>query len=66
MDGKDRIRILSDLKSGTESLREYEEERGLYYVVVTRVKDELVLFTFVNTFTFLDELLDLKRRTEKR
>ena len=69
MDGKDGIFpskvIARPEKADTESLKEYEEERRLYYVAVTRAKDELVLFTFVNASTFSDELLGLEKADRK-
>lgn len=69
MDGKDGIFpskvIARPEKADTESLKEYEEERRLYYVAVTRAKDELVLFTFVNASTFSDELLGLEKAGRK-
>ena len=69
MDGKDGIFppkvIAKPEKADAESLKEYEEERRLYYVAVTRAKDELVLFTFVNASTFSDELLGLEKADRK-
>ena len=69
MDEKDGIFpskvITRPEKADTESLKEYEEERRLYYVAVTRAKDELVLFTFVNASTFADELLGRKKADGK-
>ena len=63
MDAKDGIFPESVIKNrqqaSKEELKEYEEERRLYYVGVTRAKNTLCLFTFKGESTFSGELLKM-------
>ena len=47
-----------------EEIAQYEEERRLYYVGVTRAKNKLNIFTFSGENTFTDELLGKKNRAD--
>ena len=47
-----------------EEIAQYEEERRLYYVGVTRAKNKLNIFTFQGKNTFTDELLGKKNPTD--
>lgn len=47
-----------------EEIAQYEEERRLYYVGVTRAKNKLNIFTFQGKNTFTDELLGKKNTAE--
>ena len=47
-----------------KEIAQYEEERRLYYVGVTRAKDKLNIFTFSGENTFTDELLGKKNPTD--
>lgn len=47
-----------------EEIAQYEEERRLYYVGVTRAKNKLNIFTFPGKNTFTDELLGKKNPTD--
>ena len=47
-----------------EEIAQYEEERRLYYVGVTRAKNKLNIFTFSGKNTFTDELLGKKNPTD--
>ena len=51
---------IRDMKNASaDALKEYEEERRLFYVGTTRAKNELSLFTFgAGRSTFSDELLE--------
>lgn len=64
MDAKDGIfpeTVITNRKRATqEELKAYEEERRLFYVGVTRAKNDLCLFSFKGESTFVGELLGLK------
>ena len=47
-----------------EEIAQYEEERRLYYVGVTRAKNKLNIFTFSGENTFTDELVGNKNPTD--
>ena len=47
-----------------KEIAQYEEERRLYYVGVTRAKNKLKIFTFSGKNTFTDELLGKKNPTD--
>lgn len=51
-------------KSEPKEIAQYEEERRLYYVGVTRAKNKLNIFTFPGENTFTDELLGKKNPTD--
>lgn len=51
-------------QADTEEIAQYEEERRLYYVGVTRAKNKLNIFTFQGKNTFTDELLGKKNPTD--
>ena len=67
MDAKDGIFpekvITNPRKASKDELKIYEEERRLYYVGVTRAKEVLCIFRFIEGATFTDELLGLDIRT---
>ena len=44
-------------KASPEEIREYEEERRLYYVAITRAKDELYLFQTNRSSSFVEETM---------
>ena len=46
--------------SGEDDIRLYEEERRLFYVAITRAKDELYLISTDNKSSFLDEVIPVK------
>jgi DNA helicase-2/ATP-dependent DNA helicase PcrA len=62
MDAKDGIfpeNVVKDRDKATrDELKEYEEERRLYYVGITRAKNQLNIFSFKNKSAFTDELLE--------
>lgn len=47
-----------------EELNDYEEERRIFYVGVTRAKDNLIIFEFGDGSTFTDQLLNRKKKQE--
>ena len=49
-------------KKKGEEAKEYEEERRLYYVGVTRAKNELCIFEFDDGSTFTNELLGIENK----
>ena len=51
--------IKNHKRASKEDLKIYEEERRLYYVGVTRAKNNLCIFTFKDESTFSSELLGL-------
>ena len=51
-------------KSEPKEIAQYEEERRLYYVGVTRAKNKLNIFTFSGENTFTDELVGKKNSSE--
>ncbi len=57
--------VIKDRKNASEDdLKSYEEERRLFYVGVTRAKNELSVFTFgAGRSTFSDELLGKNKMT---
>ncbi|MBO5283606.1 MAG: ATP-dependent helicase [Lachnospiraceae bacterium] len=62
LDAKDGIfpeSVITNRKHASrEELKRYEEERRLYYVGVTRAKNNLVIFSFRDGATFTRELLE--------
>ncbi len=50
-------------KASPEELAAYEEERRLFYVGVTRAKNQLILFTMGKPARFCDELLGKEQQT---
>ncbi len=46
-------------------LAEYEEERRIFYVAITRAKDNLVVFKHKNGSTFVDEMKPVKNVIKK-
>lgn len=52
-------------KADDEEIKTYEEERRLYYVAVTRAKNQLCIFDFKDNSTFNNQLLGIKVKTEK-
>lgn len=68
MDAKDGIFpeniITNHKRASQEELKMYEEERRLYYVGVTRAKNNLCIFTFKGESTFSSELLGLNVSTK--
>ena len=69
MDVKDGIfpeTVLADPKQASlEEWKAYEEERRLFYVGVTRAREQLFIFTFPEKGTFTDELLGKKNIARK-
>lgn len=60
-DGLFPSNVIRDRKKAKESeIAEYEEERRLFYVGVTRARDNLYLFSFDKKSSFIDELLNDK------
>lgn len=51
-------------KAEPKEIAQYEEERRLYYVGVTRAKNKLNVFTFQGENTFTDELVGKKNRAD--
>ena len=49
-------------KAKDEEAKEYEEERRLYYVGVTRAKNELCIFEFDEGSKFTNELLGIENK----
>ncbi len=54
--------VLNPKKSQMDELKQYEEERRLFYVGVTRAKDDLNLFSIHRTSTFIQQLLNGQSR----
>ena len=52
-------------KAKDEESKEYEEERRLYYVGVTRAKNELCIFEFDEGSTFTNELLGIENKKSR-
>ena len=56
MDVKDGVfpeKVVANRKKATdEEIKTYEEERRLYYVAVTRAKNQLCIFDFKDSSTF--------------
>lgn len=53
-------------KANSEELALYEEERRLFYVGVTRAKNNLSLFQWQDTSTFISQFMKLKPEPAKR
>jgi DNA helicase-2/ATP-dependent DNA helicase PcrA len=70
MDAKDGVfpeKVIKDRKTAqADEIKEYEEERRLYYVGVTRAKNHLNIFSFKNNATFTYELLGKSTKPEVR
>lgn len=52
-------------KAKDEESKEYDEERRLYYVGVTRAKNELCIFEFDEGSTFTNELLGIENKKSR-
>ena len=52
-------------KARDDEVKEYEEERRLYYVGVTRAKNELRIFEFDEGSTFTNELLGIENKKSR-
>lgn len=52
-------------KAKDDEVKEYEEERRLYYVGVTRAKNELCIFEFDEGSTFTNELLGIENKKSR-
>ncbi len=63
MDVKDGVfpeKVVTNRKKATdEEIKTYEEERRLYYVAVTRAKNQLCIFDFKDSSTFNNQLLGI-------
>lgn len=63
MDAKDGVfpeKVVANRKKATdEEIKTYEEERRLYYVAVTRAKNQLCIFDFKDSSTFNNQLLGI-------
>ena len=63
MDVKDGVfpeKVVANRKKATdEEIKTYEEERRLYYVAVTRAKNQLCIFDFKDSSTFNNQLLGI-------
>ena len=63
MDVKDGVfpeKVVANRKNATdEEIKTYEEERRLYYVAVTRAKNQLCIFDFKDSSTFNNQLLGI-------
>lgn len=63
MDVKDGVfpeKVVANRKKATdEEIKTYEEERRLYYVAVTRAKNQLYIFDFKDSSTFNNQLLGI-------
>lgn len=63
MDVKDGVfpeKVVDNRKKATdEEIKTYEEERRLYYVAVTRAKNQLCIFDFKDSSTFNNQLLGI-------
>lgn len=63
MDVKDGVfpeKVVANRKKATdEEIKTYEEERRLYYVAVTRAKNQLFIFDFKDSSTFNNQLLGI-------
>ena len=59
-DGVFREKVVANRKKATdEEIKTYEEERRLYYVAVTRAKNQLCIFDFKDSSTFNNQLLGI-------
>jgi DNA helicase-2/ATP-dependent DNA helicase PcrA len=62
IDAKDGVfpeKVITDRKTASQDeLMQYEEERRLYYVAVTRAKNNLNIFSFKNESAFTDQLFN--------
>ena len=56
--------VIASKKASLEDRKKYEEERRLFYVGVTRAKDELCLFNISGKSTFISELLGISMEKE--
>ena len=63
MDVKDGVfpeKVVANRKKATdEEIKTYEEERRLYYVAVTRAKNQLCIFDFKDSSTFNNQLFGI-------
>ena len=60
MDGVFPEKVVANRKKATdEEIKTYEEERRLYYVAVTRAKNQLCIFDFKDSSTFNNQLLGI-------
>lgn len=58
--------VANPKKAAPEELKQYEEERRLFYVGVTRAKDELNLFGIDKSSTFIRQLLNKSEPESKQ
>lgn len=67
MDGIFPETVIKNRRQATpEEISQYEEERRLFYVGVTRAKNQLTIFMFHQGMTFVEELLGKKQKSPAR